>query len=165
MATVVTLTQLGAAVGDRSTAFQATVSNTGSSSLTLSLLSASESTGSAQIGQPNFLTPNVALGLGSPTINAAGTFSTVFNVVFPAPNTPGPSPNAAAGAAGVQMGQPVRASYFLTVTAQTSDGSVASTTLVVPVLSAIDPFPVPEGGALQFRQGSNLINGIIMGVL
>lgn len=167
MATLISVVQVQPAIANARTTFVVTVSNTGAVPLSLSSLDVSDPTKRAIVAAPNFLTANVPAGTGNPTISAAGTFSTSFGVIFPSPNTPGPSPNTPGplGVAGMFLGQPANASYTLLVQCQTSDGSVASTSIVVPVLSATAPFPRPEGGALQFSQGSNLINGIIMGVL
>lgn len=168
MATLISLTQVTQAIANARTRFLVTITNTGSAALSLSSLQVSEQTeADATIEQPNYLTPNVALGTGNPTIAAGGSLSLVFGVQFQAPSLAGVSPNAPGplGMAGMMVGQPPSDSVVLQAQCQTSDGSVASTSLSVPVLSAAAPFPRPEGGALQFSQGSNLINGIIMGVL
>lgn len=167
MATVVSLTQVDVNIcAARAATMMVTVSNTGASSLTLTALSVSESTESdAVISQPNFMTPNVPIGIGNPTLAAGGSASYVFDVLFPSPNAAGPSPNSPAGQAGMMNGQPADNNFTLLAQCQTSDGSVASATLMVSVLSAIAPFPRPEGGAFQFTQGTNIINGIIAGVL
>lgn len=169
MATVVSLSQVDQViVANRAATFLVTVSNTGSTALTLSNVSVSESTESdAQIGQPNYLVPQMPLGFGNPIILASGSVSYAFDVIFPSPNGPGPSPNSPGplGVAGMMNGQPADNSFTLQAQAQTSDGSVAAAALPVSVLSAIAPFPRPEGGALQFTQGSNIVNGLIMGVL
>lgn len=168
MATLVTLTQVNQAIANARTMFVITVQNTGSSALTLSSAQVSEATESeCTISQPNILTTNVALGAGNPTIGAGSSVSFSFPVVFQAPNTAGVSPNAPGplGVSGMALGQPADPTFVLQAQVQTSDGAVASTSLVVSALSATAPFPRPEGGALQFSQGSNLINGIIMGVL
>lgn len=169
MATVVTLSQVDAvAVSNRDVAFMVTVSNTGSSALTLSSLSIGESSESdVIISQPLFMTPQMPVGLGNPVISAGGSVSYVFGVVFSSPNTAGASPNAPGplGSAGMTTGQPADNSFSLLATAQTSDGVVGTGSLVVSALSATAPFPRPEGGAFIFTQGSNLVNGIILGVL
>lgn len=168
MATLVSLAQVGVARASQPCAFTVTVSNTGSSALVLSLLSVAESSKvGATIGQPQFLTPQMPVGAGNPSIAAGSSLTFPFQVAFPSPNTPGVSPNAPApGPAGMMTGQPPpNNAVVLVATAQTSDGSVASSSIVVPVLSATAPFPLPQGGALQFGQGGNLINGIITGVL
>lgn len=166
MALTVTLSLVDSAIiAGRPTTFQVTVANTSSSSVTLQSLVVSESKSDAIIAQPNFLTPQVALGLGNPTITASGSVSYTFDVVFPAPNFPAPSVNAPMGINGVSVGQPANSTFTLQAVATASDASVGSTTLVASVLSTIAPFPLAQGGALQFSQGFNLINGIIMGVL
>lgn len=167
MATLIVLTQVNQAIANARTRFLVTITNTGTAALTLSSLQVSEATeADAIIEQPNYLTPNVALGAGNPTIAAGGSLSIVFGVQFASPSLPGASPNQPGlGPSGMAIGQPGDSSVILQAQCQTSDNVVASTSLSVPVLSAAAPFPRPEGGALQFGQGSNLINGIIMGVL
>ena len=160
MATLVSISQVSEkAVCNQPTVFTVTVDNTGSSSLTLSSLQVYGQNKSATVAQPQFLTPNVAVGAGNPTITAAGAVTYAFTVIFNAPSTPGPSPAAptdpAGGSAGVFVAQPAHSNHTLQAQCQTSDGSVASTTLAVPVLSAVAPFPVPQGGAAQFGQGGN----------
>lgn len=167
MATLIVLTQVNQAIANARTRFVVTITNTGAAALTLSSLQVSEATESdAIIEQPNYLAPNVALGVGNPTIAAGASLSIVFGVLFTSPSLAGPSPNQPGlGPTGMVISQPGDSSVILQAQCQTSDNVVASTSLSVPVLSAAAPFPRPEGGALQFGQGSNLINGIIMGVL
>jgi hypothetical protein len=170
MATVIALSQVTSpALADSVVTFIVTVTNTGSSALTLSSLQVADQTKGANstLQQPNYLTTNMPVGLGNPVIGASSSLSFPFSGVFSAPPTAGASPNQPGplGVSGMFLGQPGSASYALVAQCQTSDGAVASTSLVVPVLSATAPFPRPEGGALQFSQGSNLINGLIMGVL
>ena len=155
------------AVANQATKFTVTVSNTGAAALTLDQLNifpASPSSVST-IGQPQFLTPQVALGDGEPTINAAGSVSYGFQVVFTAPSTPGPSPDAPGplGIAGMVLGQPANAQHRLIAQCRTSDGATAQSFLSVPVLSAVEMFPTPTGGAAVFSQGAdaNLIAAII----
>lgn len=161
MALTIQLTQVSPiAVADQPLTFLAAVTNTGASSVTLSSLQVSESTESdAQISQPNILTTNVPVGLGNPTIIAGGTFNVTFGVIFPGPAGPGPSPNQPAGTgfgpSGMMPGQPPDNFYTLLAQAQSSDNSISSQSLVVTVLSATAPFPVPQGGAAQFAQGAN----------
>lgn len=167
MATTVSLAQVDNAVANRAVTFQVTVNNTGSSSVSLTSLQIGESTESdCIISQPNFQLTNMPLGLGNPTITASGSVSYTFKVVFPSPNGAGPSPNApgALGVTGMMNGQPADNNFTLLAQCQTSDGAVAASSLMVSVLSAISPFPRPEGGALLFTQASNTINGIITGV-
>jgi hypothetical protein len=154
------------AVAGRAATFMVTVSNTSASAVTLQSLQVAEQTESdATISQPNFLTPQAALELGNPTISGSSSVSYTFKVVFQSPNYPGPQPNAPQGATGVLLGQPGDSVFTLLATASASDGSVGSTVISVPVLSLIAPFPQAQGGALQYQQGLNIINGIIMGVL
>jgi hypothetical protein len=57
------------------------------------------------------------------------------------------------------------ATFILQAQSLVSDGTVASVSLPVPVLSSIAPFPVPAGGALYLQQGSNLMTLALMGAL
>lgn len=169
MATIVSMSRINEAVANQPTSIQVNVQNTGAAMLTLVSLSTNETTGGAIVAQPNILVPGMALGFGNPTIAAGATVSYVFDVVFPQPNGPGPNPSAsndpAGGSAGVYVGQPADPFFYVNAQAQTSDNVTAQASLMVPVLSAIAPFPRPEGGAFGFTQGSNLINGITTGVL
>lgn len=140
--------------------FIATVTNSDSAAVTLSSLSISEQSKSgATIGQPQILTPNAPPGVGSPTLLASASLSFPFQVVFPSPNMPGPSPQNVGGAAPSGASPAGNTTFQLVAVGQTSDGSVFTTVLAVSILSAVAPFPVPSGGAAQFGQGScsNLI--------
>lgn len=152
-------------VCNQPTNFTITVTNTGSSAVSLQSLSVAESTESeASISQPNFQTPSTSIGSsGFPVIAAGASVTYGFPVVFTSPNMPGPSPNNPGGAAPESRASTADALFTLQAQAQSSDGSVATTSLTVPVLSAVAPFPVPAGGAAQFAQGAdaNLIAVIL----
>jgi hypothetical protein len=137
--------------------FTVTVTNTGAAAVSLTGLSIAESTESdATIGQPTWQTPNVSPGVtGNPVIAAGASVTYSFPVVFTSPNMPGVSPNNPGGAAPGPRAMEADANFTLQAQAQSSDGSVASAYLTVPVLSAVAPFPVPQGGAAQFAQGAN----------
>ena len=159
MATTITMAQATTgAVANAPTRFTVTVGNTGATSLTLTDLSVGPVLASqvASIAQPQFLTAMAAAGTGYPTINAAGDVSYGFTVVFHTPNTPGPSPNAPGlGPAGMVTRQPGYSNVYLEGRCLTSDGAAAFFILSVPVLSAVEMFPVPEGGATVHSQGAN----------
>lgn len=159
MAATISMTQAtSSAVGNAPTRFTVTVTNTGSSSVSLTDLFIGALTPSdvLSIGQPNFLTPQVAAGTGYPTLTASGSASFGFTVVFATPNTSGPSPNAPGlGPAGMVTRQPPYSNRNLVATCLLSDGSSTTSYLSVPVLSAVEMFPVPEGGATVFSQGAN----------
>ena len=145
-----------------------TVSNTTASDVTLNSLHASSDKPGCHIEQPVFLTPNRAPGDGNPTISAStGTKVVGFQVVPLAPNMPGASPNnAPGGAAPADFDSPVsNPIYYITVVGHTSDGSVFSGSLAFGALSAVAPFPRPEGGALQLIQGANLMSLTMLGAL
>jgi hypothetical protein len=144
--------------------FTVTVTNTGSAAVSLSSLQVSESTESdATIAQPNYLTPNVPVGVGNPVLGAGASASYNFQAVFNSPYSAGSSPNAAGGASpGPAVADPF---FTLLAQGQLSDGSVGSFPLVVPVLSTIAPFPLAQGGAFQFGQGFNFINLIMLGAI
>lgn len=146
------------AVGNQTMNYVVSVQNTGSSSLTLNSLVVTESTTTgARVGQPRYLTPNVPVGVGNPTIAAGATVNYGFQVVSTAPVMPGPSPQNPGGAAPINAAAyPLSSSYALQAVAVTSDGTVSSGSFVAPVLSAT--FPQSNGGALVLSQGFNLIN-------
>ncbi len=161
MAIIVTISEgsPGAfAVGNQTMNYTVSVQNTGASSLTLNSLVISESTSTgARVSQPRFMTPNVPVGVGNPTIAAGATVNYSFQVVSTAPVMPGPSPQNPGGAAPMNAAAyPLSSSCALLATSVTSDGSVSSGSFVAPVLSAT--FPQSNGGALVLSQGFNLIN-------
>jgi hypothetical protein len=151
----------GGAVGDQTMSYTVTLSNAGAASLLLNSLDVSESTRSgATIGQPNYLTPNVPVGVGNPTIAAGASVSYGFQVVS-GPVMPGPSPQAPGGAAPSNAAAyPLQSSVGLLATAVTSDGAVSTGGITTPVLTK--DFPQSSGGALVLSQGFNLINFITL---
>lgn len=159
MATTVSIAQVSSVLmANAKSAFTVTINNTGSSSVSLTALSVSPGNPGAttSIEQPQFLTPQVPIGLGNPTIAAGSSVSFGFSVVFNAPRTSGPPANIGGlGNAGMMVGQPALVTRDLIARAMTSDGESGSFILSVPVLSAAKPFPTPEGGMAQFTQGAN----------
>lgn len=146
-------------VARQNVTFMASVTNTGSSSVTLQSLAAyADTSASVTVGQPNYLTPNVPVGVGNPTLAAGATASYPFEVVFLTPPFAGPSPQAPGGAAGSQNAMPGDAQFVISLQSLSSDSTVATTSLLVPVLSAIDPFPIAQGGGMQLSSGFNLVN-------
>lgn len=149
-------------VGGRTNNYVASVTNSGSSSVTLqSLATYGESNTCMNVGQPQYLTPNVPVGVGNPTIAAGATSFFPFEVTFMTPNMPGPSPQAPGGNLGaVTAYVPGDSVFGVTLQSLSSDSTVASATLLVPVLTTIAPFPVAQGGALQLSSGFNIVNFI-----
>lgn len=154
----------GGAVVGQTENFLVAITNTGSSAVTLTTLVSSSEVG-VTVGQPSYLIPNVPIGLGNPVINAGATSNYVFQCVFNSPAGSGPSPNNPGGADPFPDAQTPDPFFTVQIQAQSSDGSVSSASLLVPVLSAIAPFPFPQGGAFQFYQGANIINLIMLGAL
>lgn len=138
----------------------ASVTNSGSTSVTLSSLAIYADPGSCSfLGQPVYLTPNMPVGLGNPVLTAGSTYSYPFEVIFQAPNLAGPSPQAPGLAAGSGVAANPSASVArLTLQSLSSDSTTASVSLSVPVLSTLYPFPVAQGGAMQLSSGFNLVN-------
>jgi hypothetical protein len=110
------------------------------------------------VGQPEYLTPNVPVGVGNPTIAAGATGFFPFEVVFLTPYGAGPSPQSPGGAAGSQNATPADSEYVISLQSLSSDATVASAQLLVPVLSTIAPFPIAQGGGMQLSSGFNLVN-------
>ncbi len=136
--------------------FTVTVTNTGSAAVALQSLSIGESTESdCVISQPNIMTAGAPASSGFPVLAASGSASFPFQVIFTSPAQPGSSPNAPGGSLPDQRAETADAQFTLQAQAQSSDGSVASVSQMVSVLTAIAPFPVPQGGATQFGQGAN----------
>lgn len=161
MATIVSIAAGSSAfaIGNQTTSYTVTVQNTGASSLTLSSLDVQESTKTgARVGQPAYLTPNVPVGVGNPTIAAGASVSYGFQVTPTGPVMPGASPQAPGGP--FNNGTAAANAFSLLATAVTSDGSVASGSLVAPVLTS--EIPQDSGGALVLSQGFNLINFITL---
>lgn len=175
MALTLTMSLIDATiVANRPATFQVNITNTSASSVTLNSLDVSEATESdCTIGQPNFMTPQVALGVGNPSIGASSTVSYTFKASFQSPATPGPSPNPGyggspvGGPAGSFVGQPADSVFILRATAVASDGSVGSVTMQAVVLTSLAPFPPVATGTLQlqFQPGFNLIGGLVLGLL
>ncbi len=139
--------------------YVASVTNSGATSVTLQSLSVSGPPGMcSSIGQPQYLTPNVPVSVGNPVLVAGSTYNYTFEVVFQAPSTAGPSPQAAGGTAGVGNAMTNNTSGTLLLQSLSSDSTVASASLKIPILSSTSPFPVAQGGALQLASGFDLIN-------
>lgn len=138
----------------------AAVTNAGASSVTLqSLTTATDGAGSANLSQPDFLTPNVPVGVGNPVLLPSTTYYFPFRVVFHAPNTAGAFPQAPGGGANLNAAAyPIDSNFGLSLTSVSSDGTVATTTATIPVLSTTSPSPLAAGGALQLSYSLNLVN-------
>jgi hypothetical protein len=161
MALTVTLAfgQDNDAVVEQNVDFTVTVANTSSSSVTLTDLRLSCPNGSITIVQPVWQTPNVPVGTGNPTISASSSLSFYVPLVVRAPNFPGISPNSPFGGAPNQLANPVsNPNYVVTAVAQASDGSVGQGSITFGALSAISPFPTPQGGTSQYAAGGNAVN-------
>jgi hypothetical protein len=167
MALSVVLTQVvpGSAIVNAPSYYQVAVTNTGASAVTLQSLSVSEATESdVVISQPSILFPNAPIGLGNPVIGASSTVNYCFQVLSSSPQGPGPSPQNPGGAAPFPQAQTPDAVFTLLAMAQSSDGSIASGSLMVPVLTAIAPAP-SIGGTLQFASGFSFVNLMMLGAL
>jgi len=155
----------GSVIVNQNTQFTAAVTNTNASAVSLLSLSISESTESdAQISQPVIFAPNTPVGTSNTVIPSGATAYFNFSVIFNSPGV-GPSVSNPGGAAPFNSAITADPFFILQAIGQTSDGSVFSSTLLVPVLSSIAPYQVSQGGAFQFSSGFNLINGLTMGVL
>ena len=147
----------GGVLANQTASFVVTVENTDAASASLvSLTTRPVGSGvAARVGQPTFLAPGASQGV-FPVVLPSSSLSFQFGVTAYFPLTPGVSPNNPGGAAPGQLAYPVAPPLLVVqAEAQLSDGSVVSATLTVPVLSAVAPFPVPQGGAAQFGQGAN----------
>ena len=137
----------------------ASVTNSGAASVTLQSLVASDDYGPSTMGQPDFLTPGNPVGLGAPTILPGATSYFPFRIAWNMPSVYGPSPQSPGNAgAAAAAAVPSRSISNILLTSLSSDGSVATATLAVPVLSTLYPFPLAQGGAMQLSSGFNLIN-------
>ncbi len=110
----------------------------------------------AFVSQPNFLQLNAGPS-SFPTLTAGASATYGFQVVFPSPANPGPSPkNQPGGARPQQPAFPIRVPVMqMRAEGLTSDGSVFSTDFTVAVLTALRPFPTPDGGAGQMNRAAN----------
>lgn len=148
----------GGVLANQTASFVVTVANTDATSATLTGLTTrlGSTSSAARVEQPTFLAPGQAAGV-YPTVLPASSVSYQFGATAFFPLTPGVSPNNPGGAAPGQLAYPaVSPQLVVQAEAQFSDGTVVSTTFSVPVLSAVAPFPVPQGGAAQFGQGANV---------
>jgi hypothetical protein len=154
--------------------FTVTVTNNSSSAVILNSVSLTESTESdAQISLPQL--PGLPIGF-IPTLSGNSSFVYSFTVVVASPQfagfvpqTPASTPSSvmpslSLSAPGNNAMTP-DAFFNLVAQAQASDGSVGSATLQVVAMSALASFPPPQGGALQFNSGGDLINGLVAGVV
>lgn len=162
MACTVTVTKVSAsAVANQPCNFTLTITNNGASAVTIPSLGVSEITKTgARIAPPRLLTTNASVGVAVPTINAAATLTLPFQVVPMSPAYPGPSPqNPGGGAQAAGAGPAWNSTIGIQVQGMDSDNLVfTSAPMMFGVSSGFDVFPRPEGGALDLRQGSNLIN-------
>lgn len=167
MALVVTLQLLGNPIVNRPTTMQVNVTNTSASSVTINTIEANDLLirAAAVVGPINFLTPNVALGQGHPTLAAGASASYTFKAVFSTPINVGVSPNTFPSPAGVSVGQPPTSANTVGVIVTASDGSVGSATTTVAPITANTPFPPVATGTLQlqFNNGFDLI-GLAVGL-
>ena len=137
----------------------AAVTNSGATSVTLQSLTVSSAGGVVALHQPEILTPNQPVGVGNPVIAAGATSNYRFSLVLMSPLALGPSPQSPGGAAGVAAAAvPTNSTIVFTLTSLSSDGTVASTSLQLPSLSTLSPFPPAQGGALQLSNSFNLVN-------
>lgn len=145
------------AVANRALPFVVTVANTDAAAVLLKSLVVEEvSDMGTNIEQPTFLSPGQPWDTSQPTLAAlTGSQSYGFSVMVASPNMPNVSATNPGGAAPDQAAMADNAQMTLRATAMTSDGSVFSATLTVPVLSAVYPFPVSDVGTALFRQGGN----------
>lgn len=137
--------------------FTVTAANTDAAAVTLKALSIDEASElGAVIDQPTFLTAGQPWDASMPTLAAGASASYGFSVMVPSPNMPGVSATNPGGAVPGQNAWPAANNQLvLRATGQTSDGSTFFTTLSVPVLSAVYPFPISDVGTTLFRQGGN----------
>jgi hypothetical protein len=153
-------------IANQAANFVVTVANTDAAAVTLLSLAIFEASKTgAVIGQPTMQQPGQPAGV-NPTLGASSSLSYQFPVVATVPNMPGTSPNNEPG--GARPGQaayPAAAQLVLQAQAQTSDGNAFTSTISVPVLSAVAPFPVPTGGAAQFGQGTGSDVALLAAIL
>lgn len=152
------------AVVNQTTNFMVTVTNTGTAAVTLLSLFVAEATESdALVSQPNIAQPNLPASQALPVLGPSVSATYVFQAVFNSPNGPGVSPNNPGGAAPGQDAMEADAIFSLAAMAQSSDGSTATTSSFVTLLTSTSPTPQPTGGAAQFSIGfdSNLIAVIL----
>lgn len=142
-----------------------TVVNNGANPVVVQTVGLSEVTNmGVKFRQPDFLTPNVAPGVGNPTIAAAGTANYPFAFVCAPVNTPGDSPQAPGGPAPTPTiptnSSPIISCVVVSYDSVAGVNVVGSTQLApVPLAASVAPSPPPLGGALQFNVGgANAVN-------
>lgn len=110
---------------------------------------------------PDFLVPNVAPGT-YPTVTTTTTVYYPWSVVVPSPNMPGPSPGATNVYRSVNQAMPPgNSTVTIGCVVLANDGTsniVGSATLQIPVISAVDPFPMPSYGTEQFNVAGDAVN-------
>lgn len=158
------------AIAGQSCVFLASVKNNTGSDVTLSNLAVYCSPQGPIVGQPQYLTVNVAPGTGNPTITNGSTGSYPFNVVFPSPNVAGVAPQNAPGSASIQsLAYPAHNQlYTVYVQAQTSDGSVGQGQMYVQPVSSTQPLVLPYGGSISngtSTGAANIVTDMVLGIL
>lgn len=162
MAITLVVTLSGSAVAGRSLRGMVSITNESGPSVAIDSMVLSESTKmGVAIGGPRFLTPNV-VGVGAtPIIATSSTSHFPFSLMVPSPNTPGASPSATrhhddvfpSNNSQCQLNLDVRAIDQVSFLPE-----VARTSFEFPVITSVAPFPVPQGGALQYNAGGCAVN-------
>lgn len=162
---ILTKTSVGNPLADGVINGVCAVTNNESGSVTVRDIRISEvSTMGSVIRQPDFLVPNAAPGT-YPTLTTTATGNYPWSIVVPSPCTPGPSPNSPSGVQNVAY-PASNAVLRLQCVVMVNDGSVnimGTALLQFPIGSAVAPFPVPQGGALQFNTGGDAVNFFFFG--
>lgn len=158
----IAITSVGPVLADSQINGVLTVTNNGSNTVQIQAAQLSELTTMGLVFRhPDVLTPNAAPGTYN-TISAAGSASYPFSLVAPSPNTPGASPNTPNGYSdNVFPPANVQAVINCLVTAYDTTAAAyvnGSASLSFAIGSAVAPFPVPQGGALQFNSGGDAVH-------
>jgi hypothetical protein len=155
-------------------AFTVTITNNSSSAVILNSVTLTESTESdALISGPQW--PGLPIGF-IPTLSGSSSLTATFTVVVASPQfagfvpqTPASTPSSIMPSLSLSApgNNAMAPDSFFTLNAQAvaSDGSVGAASFQFVAASAIASIPPPQGGALQFQSGGDLINGLVAGVV
>lgn len=136
--------------------------NNGSNTVSVRDLRLSEaSTMGARFRQPAFLTPNVALDAGYPSITAGATAYYPFSIVVASPNMPG-APAQAPNSMHLDVCPPSNTTCRVQLDARTYDAVAAAfvvgtADIAFPVVSAVAA-AISQGGASQWNAAMNAVN-------
>jgi hypothetical protein len=158
------VTSVGPVTGDNTSNGIITVVNNGANTITVQSMQVSDLLNSGtQFRQPDFLTPNVAPGVGVPSIATSGTAYFPFSFTPFSPATPGASanaPNAMHGNAFPSSNNIIQLVCNVVTNDATAGANVIGTSPMVQIAVGTSTVPLvfPLGGSLIFNAPMDAVN-------